>query len=61
MVKTISLQFVCITPKKKAITTSHVSGTASQVHICHFLPIICARVKTPYMGDGHPTFNREPL
>ena len=21
---------------------------------------ICARVQTPYIGDGHPTFNRNP-
>ena len=23
--------------------------------------ITCAKVKTPYLGDGHPTFNRESL
>ena len=23
--------------------------------------LICAMVKSRYIGDGHPTFNREPL
>ena len=31
-------------------------GIGDEVHY----PVICAMVKSRYIGDGHPTFNRNP-